>query len=237
VYEQNICVESRSDNLAAEESAGAARLAELGEARTAIAARTQATFQRARETGAVTSVGENLASGDLLAIELRSTRLSQELALARQRLNTLIGLPPRADVPVRATRPGEVPALPAADPDALVELGLDHRPDLAELRASYQAAEQDVRYEIARQWPELSIGTGIFIVPQLFSHGNEPAIRAALEERARLGRELEAHVHQVRGEIHAAWTSYEQAQRVVEFLGRQALPNAEEGLRLTSEAL
>ncbi len=197
---------------------------------------TRAYFERARSVGAATAIDANLARGDVLSIEARRVRLEGELAGARQRLNALLGLPPRADVPVVPATGADGELEAAADADALVERALARRPDLAASLAAYAAAEDDVRLAVARQLPLVSIGTGIAIVPGFFTRWGRPAIETAKARRAALQSELEARVHGVRSEVHAASLALESARREVAFLESELLPNAEESLRLAGDS-
>lgn len=203
-----------------------------------VADTTREYFERAKAAGVATAIQANLASGDLLAIRAQRVRLEARLRHARQRLNALLGLPPSTVIPVVAasvpedTPGGEAPIAP----ETLVERSVSLRPDLAALLASYQAAEEEVRLEVARQFPLVAIGTGITLVPGFFTRFNRPAIETAMARREALRGEIEAQVHEVRREIHDAHASLEESRRELRFLEAELLPNAEGSLRLAGEA-
>lgn len=199
-----------------------------------VAETTRDYFQRARDAGAATAIQANLAVGELLAIRAERVRLEARLREARHRLNALLGLSPTTEIPIAAS-PEPFDPLPS-DPTTLAETAVERRPDLTALLALYQAAEEEVQLEVARQFPQISIGTGISVVPGFFSGFNRHAIATALARRTQLAREIEARAHEVRRDVHDAFASYEEIRRQVEFLESEVLPNAEESLRLAGEA-
>ena len=201
---------------------------------TEVAETTREYFQRARQAGAATAIQDNLAVGELLGIRAERIRLEARLREVRHALNALLGLTPTAVVPVVAS-PDLLDPLPS-DPKALAETAVERRPDLEALLALYQAAEEEVRLEVSRQFPQISIGTGISIVPGFFSGFNRYAIATALARRAQLASEIEARVHEVRRDVHDTFAAYHEARRQSEYLESAVLPNAEESLRLAREA-
>jgi outer membrane protein TolC len=102
--------------------------------------------------------------------------------------------------------------------------------------ASYQVAEDEVRLEVARQFPLVAIGTGITLVPGLFTRFNRPAIATAMARREVLRQEVEAQVHEVRRDVQDAYASVQETRRELAFLESELLPNAEESLRLAAES-
>ena len=199
-----------------------------------VAETTRDYFQRARDAGAATAIQANLAVGELLAIRAERVHLDARLREARHELNALLGLPPPAAIAMVASAQ-HFDALPS-DPAALAEAAVERRPDLSRLLALHRAAEEEVRLEVARQFPQVSIGTGISIVPGFLSGFNRYAIATALARRAQLAREIVARVHEVRRDVHDSFASYQETRREVEFLESEVLPNAEESLRLAGEA-
>ena len=201
-----------------------------------VAQSTRDYFDRAQAAGAATAIQANLASGDLLAIQADRVRLQARLRDARHRLNALLGLPPSTEIPLASPEDRETSEKPEIDPEELVERSLSLRPDLAALQASYEAAEEDVRLEVARQFPLVSIGTGIWFQPGFFTRFNRPAIDTAIARRETLRSEIEAQVHEVRRDIQDAYASLGETRRELAFLESELLPNAEESLRLAGEA-
>jgi cobalt-zinc-cadmium efflux system outer membrane protein len=229
---------AREVYVACEDVLEAQRLLEQNQELVRLADSTREYFERAKEAGAATAIQANLALGDLLAIRAQSVRLGARLRASRHRLNALLGLPPSTTIPVAQSSASEgAPTNDAsATPEALVERSVSLRPDLATLLASYQAAEEEVRLEVKRQFPAVAIGTGIWLQPGFFTHFNRPAIRTAMARRETLRGEVEAQVHEVRREIHDAYATLEEVRRESSFLESELLPNAEESLRLAGEA-
>lgn len=201
-----------------------------------IARRTATFFKEAREVGGATAIQESLAAIELGSLELERVRLEGELRTARQELNRLLGLPPGTDI--EPETPADPFVVAEAEPDVaqLVEQAVRQRPDLRRLLALYRAVEEELRLEIARQWPQLTIGTGISLVLPIFSRFNAPAIQAAMARRERIAREVRAAVHALRAEAHAAVTALQNAVRQVRAFEDTLVPRVRESLRLTDEA-
>lgn len=219
--------------IACEDVLEAERLLEQNESLAQVAEKTREYFDRAKDAGAATSIQANLAVGDLLSIRGERVLLSNSLNNAKRRLNGLLGLPPTAAVPIREA---QFPDADTLEPVQLVERAVTLRPDLATLHAAYQAAEERVRLQVARQYPQLALGTGITLVPGFFTRFNQPAIRTAIAQRTALFAEFQARVHAVRGEIHDACAEFEQASSWRSFLESELLPNAELSLQLARAA-
>ena len=203
-----------------------------------VARTTEEYFQRAREVGAATAIQSNLATGDALAIGARQVRLEARLRRSRHALNALLGLPPSTVLPVsHAGSPASDPGFDEeASPEALVELALARRPDLAALLAAHRAADEEVRLEVRRQFPLIAIGTGISLTPGLFTRFNRPAIRTAIARRSMSARLVTESVHGLRREVSDALASYREAERELEFLETALLPNAESSLDLARQS-
>jgi outer membrane protein TolC len=92
------------------------------------------------------------------AAEARRARTTARLALARA-----LAVPLRAvdTLPLRADTGRACTAAAPASFDSLGTLALRQRYDLGEALADYAVAEGDLRVEIARQYPDLTIGPGI----------------------------------------------------------------------------
>ena len=223
--------------VACEDVREAERLLEQNQDLLRVAESTRDYFDRARAAGAATAIQANLASGDLLAIRAERVRLEARLRDARHRLNALLGLPPSTEIPVAGAQVGKPEDEIEVDPEALVERSLALRPDLAALMAAYATAEEEVRLEVARQFPQVSIGTGIWLVPGFFTRFNRPAIATAMARREALRQVIEAQVHEVRRDVQDALAALGETHLLLEFLESELLPNAEESLRLAGEAL
>jgi len=195
-------------------------------------------FERALGVGAATAIQANLAAGDVLSLQAQRMRLKANVRKARQGLNALLGLPPTtilviANISVSAT---DLSQELDVDLEVLVQQSLSLRPDIAALQASYEAAEQEVQLEIARQFPQLAVGPGIQVTPGFFTRFNRPAIRTAIARREALRVLMNQQVHEARRSIHNAFASLQESRRQLDFLELELLPNAESSLQLAGVA-
>lgn len=228
---------TRRVHVAFEEVRAAERLFAQTQVVTSLAESTYDYFLRAGDAGTATAIQANLALGELQGIRLQALQASGRAIQARQALNWLLGLPPNFELPLReAGDPTSVAGIEQA-PEDMTAYAVEHRPDLQALLAGYQAAEEEVRIAISKQFPQLSIGTGISLTLPLFSRFGRPAIDTALARREQLHREYRAAVHSARSEIAAAKFALEQVTREVELIETELLPNAEQNLALSREAL
>ncbi len=194
-------------------------------------------FRRARDAGTATGIQANLALGELQAMRLEEVRAEARAHQGRQDLNALLGLPPGYVLEVRAA--AEDPSLHdllRRSPEELTRDAVLRRPDLAELEARYRGSEEGVRLAVARQYPMVSIGTGIGLELPVFSRWGRPAIDTALARREQVGRELAAAVHAARAEIASAHTLWQLADRELALVENELLPNAEQNLELAQES-
>ncbi|MFQ5749376.1 MAG: TolC family protein [Planctomycetota bacterium] len=202
-----------------------------------IARKTHDFFARGRAVGAATALQENLARLDLAQVERDGRRLELEVRRARQNLNSLLGLPPETEFELQT--PKDPFAVSASLPSAseVTALAVKFRPDLKELLAVYHQSEENLRLQIARQWPLFALGTGLDLILPVFSRFNQPAIRTAREARERIAREVEAEIHRLRAEVFQAVVQQEIALDQVNFFRQEIEPQLEESLRLSEEAL
>ncbi len=204
---------------------------------TRIAARTLDYFRRARALGAATALDENLAAVTASTLGADAIQARADARRARQALNALLGLPPDEPYALQsslaaATRADDAPSAP----EALVAHALERRPDVRELMAAYQRAEQALRLEVAEQWPQLTIGTGIGITLPFLSRFNQPAIRTAERAREAAGRRVHAAVQQVRAEVHAALLETRAAEQLHRLFEEEVAPGLERSVSLTERA-
>jgi outer membrane protein TolC len=135
---------------------------------------------------------------------------------------------------------------PIAEPDdASVRAALVARADILRVVAAYDQSEADLRGEIARQYPAISVGPGFTwergLVKLPFSMGlilppldlNRRAIAAAEARRSEAGRVLEAAVATASAAIKAAEIEARAARRAIVALRRDELPAAQ---RLATQA-
>ncbi|MBK7924249.1 MAG: TolC family protein [Gemmatimonadetes bacterium] len=147
------------------------------------------------------------ADGALGTIELarlradRATAGQEEARLARRRGEQRAVLAAEAGVPEEALRAlGPLLTDASRCPDdaarpALLAGALERRWDLRVALAAYQEAEADLRGQVARSWPDLDLGPGLFFdhgvgkwtlalgLPDLLLHGNRGPIGEALAAR------------------------------------------------------
>jgi outer membrane protein TolC len=102
----------------------------------------------------------------------RQERAAEVAAWERERERALAGLAAAVGVPVAELE--RTPLVADASPrcavgggrDSLEQAALNSRRELYRVLADYQVAEGDVRLEVARSWPDLAVGPGLF-----FDHG------------------------------------------------------------------
>jgi len=212
-----------------------ARLAQ-NERLSGIAQQTLKYFARARAAGAATALDEALARVAANTVQANLLSAKSQRTLARQNLNGLLGLSPDREWNLQDSLSRFVPQAPSEDLKQLVSESLERRPDLQEIVASYEQAEERLRLEVAGQWPQLQIGTGISISLPIFSRFNQPAIETALRSRTAARLRVRAAVQQTRREIHAALTRAEQAYVLLDLFRTSLGPQSEETLKLTEKA-
>ena len=202
-----------------------------------IAQRTLQYFARARAAGAATALEEGLArvAADTVRADVLGAR--NAASQAQQALNGLLGLPPALDWELQDSLDRfTLPPGPTEDASQLVTESLERRPDLQEVLADYQQAEEQLRLECARQWPQIEIGTGIAIQIPIFTWFNEAAVETAQRSRDAARHRVTVAVQRTRAEIHAALTQGDQARAVLELFETSLGPQTEETLRLTERA-
>ena len=201
-----------------------------------LAASTSDSFERARDAGAATAIQANLALGELQAMRIDAMRTATRLEQARQAMNAWLGLPPTLELALgSAETPWEHVALQASAAE-LTAHAVTARPDLAALHASYEAAENEVRLAVALQSPLIALGTVLNLTLPIFSQAGRPKVQTALARREQHARAFTASVHAVRQEIAAAHTLWQLAEREVELVEDQLLPNAEATHKLSRTA-
>ena len=151
-------------------------------------------------------------------------------------MNGLLGIRPGAVVALSNQGDPAVSEYLRESAEVLTAHAVDSRPDLAALLARYQAAEEEVRLAVSKQFPLVSIGTGISLTIPVFSKFGRPEIQTAIAKREQLGREFTAAVHSARQQIAAAHVQWQLSKREVELIEGELLPNAERNLELSQEA-
>ena len=173
-----------------------------------------------------------------------------ELERARQALNTLLGLPPLAEVELAAGSELPEPDPSILDPRHLEELMLEHRPEIAAVRSAYREAEQRLRLACLASWPWFGVGpqyerdagdgsstvnklgAGVDLdLPILNYNQGEIAILEA--DRARLREEFRARVYRGQTELNEALRSLRAQHRLIAIYRDTVQPALDENARLT----
>ncbi|MBL4771946.1 MAG: TolC family protein [Planctomycetes bacterium] len=194
-------------------------------------------FQAAQEAGAATGIQANLAGGALGVRQLEVVYANERVLLAHLELNELLGVSPDTRLqPTRHGNPAEL-ASELPSPEQLLRYSLTKRPELLGVVAEYQEAEELLRLAYSKQYPTLAVGTGVAIGLPLLSRFARPAIATALANRHLVRLRYLSVLHEVRAQIHAAQIRWTNSESELQLIGGTVLPNAEENLRLSEEAL
>lgn len=173
-----------------------------------------------------------------------------ELERARQELNTLLGLPPLAEVELAASVEPPEPDLSKLDRSRLEELMLEHRPEIAAARSAYEQAEQRLRLACLASWPwfgvnaqyERDAGEGTDSIDKIgggvdlelpILNRNQGEIASLEAERARLREAFRAQVYRGQSELSAALRSLRAQQRLIAIYRDTVQPALDENARLT----
>jgi outer membrane protein TolC len=112
---------------------------------------------------------------EIARVESERQQLEADIALRRRELDEAeSALAAAVGVPTAELRRARPPAgsgarcPPQESRPSLQQLALDRRWALRQVLAEYQVAEAELRVEVARSWPNLEIGPGLF-----FDHGTE----------------------------------------------------------------
>jgi len=172
--------------------------------------------ERRVRSGLDTEVEYQQAQGDLPATERDVSRLREQIALQRQRLSALAGLPINAlsDVEPSATLAADS-TLPALVPAALI----GHRPDVVAARWRVEAASEGVEAAKADFYPNislrafagfarqsLSVGLSDWLNAGSRTYGIEPAITLPIFDAGRLRARYKGRA----AELDAAIETYNQ---------------------------
>jgi outer membrane protein TolC len=181
----------------------------------------------------ITAITDRLEAGGelsrvesrLFKVELADRRLAvaeAELAATRSRIDLLglMGLPPEASVELIHTLP---PAVSPIVDDPLRRL-IEDNTELAIRRAKYQVAEEALRLEIRKQYPDITIGSGYgsednddrlllgFSVPIPIFNANRAGIAKARAEREVSRAAAEITFERLTREISAAQAELDAAR-------------------------
>lgn len=180
---------------------------------------------RARSAGNLSAFMQTQTRLALDATRLQTRVAEQQAAVARAQTAQVIGVPAAAlaATPLSLSM-FDRPALPsAAIAPELRRMALRQRPDIAAALADYAAAEAALKLEVARQYPDLTLGPGYswdqgahkwglalgFVLP-LFNRNGGP-IEVAAAKRAEAAARFIALQDRVSGDIDTALVSYNAA--------------------------
>ena len=182
-------------------------------------------FDQRLEAGAASATETGAARIDLARVAM--SRLAAEARLA----GTLAGLAAAIGVPaaaLRAVRLGwpEIERLPAEESLALPAVqraGLLNRFDILKLLSEYQAADASLRLEMAKRFPEISLGPGytfeegenkftfgLSMTLPIFNRNGGPIAEAAAQRKEAAARFLALQARAI-NDLEAALSSYRSA--------------------------
>ncbi len=209
--------------------------------------------------GTVATVTERLAAAGelkptearLLLVELRRQRAALQAAeseaeLQRLELFALLGLSPEAPIELRPNV--FVPRINEG-PDSRRDTLLRRDPRIMAVRAEYEAAEQRLRLEVRKQYPDLNVGPsysfeeglsrlgfGFGLPIPLWNHNRQAVAEAAAEREAARTR-AEARIEQVISELARAEARLGYAAQRREMLLDEVVPLVDRQVEETRELL
>ena len=208
---------------------------------------------------------DKLALGDISRIDANLLELGYAEAVreraaiagerdrARLELNTLLGLPPGADLRMEAAMPARLETRLSVDPEVLELLMVARRPDLVAARQEYEQAEQGLRLAYIQRIPwfrfgpayerdvdkegalnKFGIGVGIDLPLANLNQG-EIARLDAVREKLREG--FVARVHRARAEVNDALRRLRTQERLLAIYRDVVQPALDESASLADAAL
>lgn len=202
--------------LAARRAAAAAAVAAAGRDISAAQDTAVAAAHARFEAGTIGRLELARLLADQEAGRSEAAALEREAATARARLAEAAGIPLAALEPLEGLRISVAACPPPGDRSGLLAQALEQRWDLRVEVARYQVAEAELRLEVARSWPDLDLGPGIFFdhgvgkwilgfgLPDLVLHGNRASIRHAEARRAVAAARVREVGERVLNEVEAA---------------------------------
>ena len=226
---------------------GLALAAALRRAREELAATAEVsrdTTRRLLEAGQASSL-------DFLEVELETQRAAGAALAAQEEVEGVRGqLAARIGVALEKVSAGALGPLPADVPGAgeLARVMLRDHAGLARLKAAYTVAEKELRLEIARQYPSLTVGPsferetdnrwglGLGIELPVFDR-NQPAIARAHARREEVRTAFETEVQRGLARIEEARARLVLRRKRLALMRERALPAAEAALENARRAL
>ncbi|MFK7789812.1 MAG: TolC family protein [Phycisphaeraceae bacterium] len=191
---------------------------------------------RLQEAGELKRVETRLLSVERLSIHVERASRSAHADQARIDLLGLMGLLPTANAKLIATLPRVV--MPeATDPTQRL---ITSNTSLAVLRADYQVAEESLRLEVRKQYPDIQIGAGLgsednddrlllgASLPIPILNANRGGIAEARANRALASAAAEAEFEHLLFEFAATRTRLAAAQQQLKVLEEELVPMLDE---------
>lgn len=180
----------------------------------------------------------------------RRSEASFELADAEADFAALVSVPARSLGPVSIAMLPE-PIAGARDLEALTSRLPETRPDLLRARAAYETAEQALRLEVARQYPDVTVGFGakgetgesVTILDLMLGLGlpvfdrNQQGVTAAAARRREARTAFETAVSRGVSDLERAHRAAALAEERRDILRDEVLPAARSNVEIAHRAL
>lgn len=191
---------------------------------------------RLESAGELTRSDARLVRAEL--VQLRSELIGATLSESRSRIELLglLGLSPDAHVELK----GAFPSADVSTDGDLVSRLIQHNTRLGVVREEYQTAEQSLRLEVQKQYPDISIGGGYgsedrddrlllgLSIPIPIFNGNRAGIEEARARRVQARAVAETTFEHLNRELAMAQAGLEGARRQREALETQLVPMLDE---------
>lgn len=187
------------------------------------------------EAGELTAIDSRVFRLEVASQRLELQRLNNRVETAELRLRELMGLHPRAEVEL-------LPTMRVGDelPDDTQTRLIENNPFLETRRAEYDAAEQELRLEIRKQYPDLSIGPtyefeggqsriGLGLgLPIPIINLNKEGIARARAHREAVAATFHAGLERLIHELERAQVDFDRARERATFVREELAPLADE---------
>jgi outer membrane protein TolC len=202
------------------------------------------------QAGAVSSLDVNIWQVNASMLELERLDLEEKVLSAERELSLLLGMDAAA---FQNLRSGDLPPLKADIParKALLLVLVENNVELGTLRVDYEVAERELQLEVAKQFPDLTIGfereqdlvedTVEFGLPlgielPIFDR-NQQSIARAAGNRKRVRAAYTAAVHRALTNLDHARAVLAQAETRRVLLEETILPQSETNLKAARQSL
>jgi cobalt-zinc-cadmium efflux system outer membrane protein len=215
----------------------------------ALSQRASLLMTKKKSLGEASDLESANAAWELAETQRVEREVAAQVARSRRRLNQLCGLP--ADVVLELAgfgQPVAITDVQAPTPSEMDGVVLVGRWELAESKAAYERAEDELRLAIAKQYPALKIGPsasrdggttvgiGISLDIPLFDR-NQGGIRAAESHRDEVRAAYVAQLHRLLAEAHDAGAELTRTRAEVASLDADLMPAASRAMDLADRAL